>query len=128
DVIMTPTTYVYFDYVQGDPATEPLNIGGYLPLDAVYSFDPVPKELTPDEAKYILGGQGNVWTEYMADPAKVEYMAFPRALALSEDLWSTPENKNFADFSKRLSANLEHLDKQNVSYRIPEPTGLKNTV
>ncbi len=128
DVIMTPTDYCYFDYGQGDPATEPINIGGYLPLEKVYGYDPVPKDLTPDEVKYIIGGQGNVWTEYLPTPASVEYMAFPRMIALSEVLWSTPENKNFADFSKRLSANLPRLDKQNVHYRIPEPRGLKNVV
>ncbi len=128
DVIMTPTDYCYFDYGQGDPATEPINIGGYLTLDKIYSYDPVPKELTADEAKYVLGAQGNVWTEYMQTPEKVEYMAFPRVLALSEVLWSTPENKNFADFSKRLAAQFPRLDKQQVNYRIPEPTGLVNTV
>lgn len=128
DVIMTPTDYAYLDYGQGDPATEPLNIGGYLPLEKVYSFDPVPKELTPDEAKYIIGGQGNIWTEYLPTPASVEYMAFPRMLAIAEDVWSTPENKNFADFSKKLSANFARLDKQNVNYRIPEPIGLENRV
>src|SRR6185369_560074 len=126
DVIMTPTDYAYFDYGQGDPAYEPVNIGNYLTLEKVYSFDPVPKELTPEEAKFIIGGQGNVWTEYMATPEKVEYMTFPRMLALAEDVWSTPENKNFADFSKRLAAQFPLLDKQNVNYRIPEPTGLRN--
>ena len=128
DVIMTPTDFVYFDYGQGDPAYEPLNIGGYLPLEKVYSFDPVPKELSPDEAKYIIGGQGNIWTEYIATPEKAEYMAFPRAIALSEVLWSQPEDKNFEDFSRRLAAHLPRLDKQNVNYRIPEPVGLKNMV
>ncbi len=128
DVIMTPTDYCYFDYGQGDPANEPLNIGGYLPLEKVYSYDPVPKELTADEQKYILGAQANIWTEYLPTPASVEYMAFPRMLALAEVAWSTPENKNFADFSKRLSANFAYLDKQNVNYRIPEPVGLKNAV
>ena len=67
DVIMTPTDFAYFDFGQGDPAYEPINIGNYLTLEKVYSFDPVPKELSPDEAKYIIGGQGNVWTEYIAD-------------------------------------------------------------
>ena len=126
DVIMTPTDYVYFDYGQGDPAYEPINIGNYLTLEKVYGFNPVPKELTSDEAKYIIGGQGNVWTEYMQTPEKVEYMAFPRMLALAESLWSTPENKNYGDFSKRLGAHFPRLDKQNVNYRIPEPIGLEN--
>lgn len=126
NVIMTPTDFAYLDYGQGDSKTEPIHIGGYVPLQKVYSFEPVPKELTEEEAKYILGGQGNVWTEYMQTPDKVEYMVFPRILALSEVLWSAPENKNFDDFQKRLSYQFARLDKQNVSYRIPEPLGLQN--
>jgi hexosaminidase len=128
DVIMTPTDFCYFDYGQGDPAYEPLNIGGYLPLEKVYSFEPVPKELTAEEAKYIIGGQANIWTEYLKTPSAVEYMAFPRMLALSEALWSRPEDKNYSDFLQRLSAHLPRLDKQNVNYRIPEPTGLQNRI
>ncbi len=128
DVIMTPTDYVYFDYGQGDPAYEPLNIGSYVPLEKVYSFEPVPKELTADEAKYIIGGQANIWTEYLKTPAAVEYMAFPRMLALSEVLWSKPEDKNYTDFLSRLNAQLPRLDAQNVNYRIPEPSGLANVI
>ncbi len=128
DVIMTPADFVYFDYGQGDPANEPLNIGSYVPLEKVYSFDPVPAELTADEAKYIIGGQANIWTEYMKTPSHVEYMAFPRMLALSEVLWSRPEDKNFLDFGWRLAKHLPRLDKQQVNYRIPEPLGLRNTV
>jgi hexosaminidase len=128
DVIMTPTDFCYFDYGQGDPATEPINIGGYLPLEKVYSFDPVPRELSADEAKYIIGGQANVWTEYLKTPAAVEYMAFPRMLALAEAVWSRPEDKNYADFLRRLSPQFARLDKQDVNYRIPEPLGLSNNV
>jgi hexosaminidase len=128
DVIMTPTDFVYFDYGQGDPAYEPLNIGSYLTTEKVYSFDPVPKELSADEAKYIIGGQGNVWTEYMKTPENVEYMAFPRMLALSEVLWSKAADKNFLDFGWRLMKQLPRLDKQQVNYRIPEPIGLRNMV
>lgn len=128
DVIMTPTDSVYFDFGQGDPAYEPINIGNYVTTERVYNFDPIPKELNADEAKYILGGQANVWTEYMQTPEKVEYMAFPRMLALSEALWSKAEDKNFADFSKRLAAQFPRLDERQVNYRIPEPAGLKNAV
>src|SRR5262249_1377137 len=128
DVIMTPTDFAYFDYGQGDPAYEPINIGNYLTLEKVYSFDPVPKELSADETKYVIGGQGNVWTEYMATPEKVEYMVFPRVLALAEDVWTAPENKNYGDFVRRLSWQFARLDKQNVDYRIPEPLGLRNIV
>ena len=128
DVIMTPTDYVYFDYGQGDPAYEPLNIGSYVPLQKVYSFDPVPQELTAEEAKYIIGGQANIWTEYIKTPAHVEYMAFPRMLALSEVVWSRPEDKNYEDFLRRLYAHMPRLDAQNVNYRIPEPAGLRNVL
>jgi hexosaminidase len=128
DVIMTPTDYVYLDYGQGDPAYEPLNIGSYVPLAKVYSFEPVPPELSADEAKYIIGAQANLWTEYIPEPSQAEYMYFPRMLALAEVVWSPKEGKDFADFQKRLQANLPRLDKQNVNYRIPEPEGLQNVL
>ncbi len=102
DVIMTPTTYCYFDYAQNKPE-DSLTIGGYLPLKTVYNYEPLPKELSADEAKYIMGGQGNVWTEYMSNPKKVEYMIFPRMSALSEVLWSPKENKNWNNFSAGLT-------------------------
>ena len=128
NVIMTPTDFMYFDYAQGNPNTEPLNIGGFVPLEKVYSYNPIPKELSADEAKYILGAQANIWTEYLEKPENVEYMAFPRMLALSEVNWSPLESKNFADFQKRLTNQFSRLDKQNVNYRIPEPKGLQNIV
>lgn len=126
NVIMTPTDFMYFDYSQGNPLTEPLNIGGFVPLEKVYSYNPIPKELTAEQAKYILGAQANIWTEYLEKPENVEYMAFPRMLALSEVVWSPLESKNYADFQNRLVKQLPRLDKQNVNYRIPEPTGLQN--
>jgi len=128
DVIMTPTDFAYLDYGQGDPAYELLNIGGYLPLEKVYQFDPVPKELTAEQARYVIGGQANIWTEYIETGDKVEYMAFPRMLAIAESVWSRPEDKNFADFKRRLYAHMPMLDRQNVNYRIPEPEGLQNIV
>src|SRR5690606_37825917 len=109
----TPTDYVYLDYGQGDPAYEPLNIGGYVPLEKTYSMDPVPPELTAEEAKYVIGAQANIWTEYLETPAAVEYMAFPRMLALAEVAWSSKENKNFDDFKRRVNAVLPRLDAQN---------------
>jgi hexosaminidase len=124
DVIMSPTDYSYFDYAQSKDLTkEPVGQSAFLPLEKVYSFDPLPKELNADEAKFILGGQGNVWTEYMKTPAAIEYMVFPRMLALAEALWSTPANKDYADFRRRLAAHLVRLDKQNVKYRTPDPIG-----
>ncbi len=124
EVVMTPTDCCYFDYGQGDPHREPLNIGGFLPLDTVYGYDPVPTGLQPEEAKYILGAQGSVWTEYLETPESVEYMTFPRMLALAEVVWSPVERKDYGDFLWRLQYQLGRLDRQGVSYRIPEPRGL----
>jgi hexosaminidase len=128
DVIMTPNDYLYFDYGQGDPRAEPLNIGNYVTLEKVYSYNPQSKELTDDEKKYVLGAQANVWTEYIATPEKVEYMVLPRMLALAEVVWSPLESKNYADFQARLAAHFPRLDKQNVNYRIPAPEGLENRI
>lgn len=101
DVIMTPGTYVYFDHSQ-TKNEDSVTIGGYLPLEKVYNYEPVPKELTEEEAKYVLGAQGNVWTEYMGNTNKLEYMIFPRMSALSEVLWSPKENRNWKEFSDKL--------------------------
>jgi hexosaminidase len=125
---MTPTEYAYLNFGQGDPAYEPISFPEFISLEHVYSFDPVPKELTPEEAKYVIGGQGNLWTEYIASPDAAEYQLFPRMLAIAEDVWTRPENKNYADFLRRLSAQYPRLDKENVNYRIPEPEGLRNIV
>ncbi len=128
DVIMTPNTYLYLDYGQGDPKYEPLNIGGFISLEKVYSYNPIPKELTEDEAKYILGAQANIWSEYLEKPANIEYMAFPRMIALSEVNWSPLESKNYDNFLQRLKYHYHRLDKQNVNYRIPPPEGLQNVL
>ncbi len=128
DVIMTPTDFLYFDYGQGETKYEPINIGNHVPLKRVYSFEPVPKELTADEAKYIIGAQANLWTEYIKTPAKVEYMVFPRMLALAEVVWTPAEKKDYDDFERRVLSHLHRLDRQNVEYRIPEPKGLRNIV
>ena len=101
DVIMTPTTYCYFDYSQ-TKNDDSLTIGGFLPLDKVYNYEPVPKELNDSEALYILGGQANVWTEYMANPQKVEYMIFPRMSALSQVLWSPKDSRDLDRFRSEL--------------------------
>jgi hexosaminidase len=115
DVIMTPTTYVYLDYAQ-TKKEDSLVIGGFLPLEKVYSYDPIPKELTAAEAKHILGAQGNVWTEYMGNPRKVEYMLFPRATALSEVLWSPLSVKNYEDFKKRLLVQFKRFDLLGINH------------
>jgi hexosaminidase len=116
DVIMTPNTFFYLDYYQADPKTEPLAIGGLLPIEKVYSFEPVPEELSPENAKHILGGQGNVWTEYMSSFKQVEYMTFPRITAVSEVVWSKPEHKDFADFSKRVLNHTSIFEILDINY------------
>ncbi|MDH3459123.1 MAG: family 20 glycosylhydrolase, partial [Gemmatimonadota bacterium] len=125
DVIMTPYSHVYFDYYQGDPAFEPLAIGGYTPLEKVYAFEPVPQELTAAEARHVLGAQGNVWTEYMKTPGQVEYMAVPRMLALSEVVWSPPSARDWSGFSRRLAGQFARLDRLGINYRIPHVSGLE---
>ncbi|MEP7232036.1 MAG: family 20 glycosylhydrolase [Ginsengibacter sp.] len=101
DVIMTPGSYVYLDHSQSKNE-DSVTIGGYLPLSVVYSYDPVPKELTEEEAKYILGAQANVWTEYINNIPKLEYMIFPRMTALSEVVWTPKDKKDWAGFTSRL--------------------------
>ena len=116
DVILTPGSHCYFDHYQSENENEPLAIGGFLPLEKVYHFNPIPEELTDKEATYVLGAQGNVWTEYMKTEKQVEYMAFPRAVALSEVLWSSPEHKNYQDFIHRLEQYQKRLDQLEVNY------------
>jgi hexosaminidase len=115
DVIMTPGKYVYFDHAQ-IKNEDSVTIGGYLPIDTVYNYEPVPKELKADEAKYVLGGQGNVWTEYIGNESKLEYMIFPRMSALSEVLWSPKELRDLNDFDKRLPAMIKRYDLWGTNY------------
>ncbi|XOV68653.1 MAG: family 20 glycosylhydrolase [Fluviicola sp.] len=102
-VVMSPTSYCYFDYYQSSHASEPLAIGGFLPLEKVYQFNPVPEGLTEQEAKHILGGQANVWTEYIPSYDHVEYMVYPRALALMQGLWCQKK----PDYSEFLEVYLD---------------------
>ncbi|NNL16723.1 MAG: beta-N-acetylhexosaminidase [Flavobacteriaceae bacterium] len=116
NVIMTPTSYCYFDYYQSKDENEPLAIGGYLPLEKVYIFNPIPEELTKEESKYVLGAQGNVWTEYMASEKQVEYMVFPRILAMSEVVWSKTNTKDYQNFLERLKNFNSRLDALKINY------------
>jgi hexosaminidase len=120
DVVMAPTTYTYLDYYQSATRdSEPLAIGGLLPLDSVYGFEPIPADLEPQYAKHVLGAQGQLWTEYMPTSHQVEYMAFPRMTALAEVAWTPKERKDFADFRRRLEVHLRRLDGIGVNYRKP---------
>jgi hexosaminidase len=116
NVILTPGSHCYFDHYQSTNSSEPLAIGGFLPLDKVYSFNPIPEELTEEESEYVLGAQGNIWTEYIPTEAQVEYMAFPRILAMSEVVWSNPENKNYDDFVSRVENFNRRLDILDINY------------
>jgi hexosaminidase len=130
DVVMAPTTNLYIDYGQNpQPHSpyEPLMIGGYIPLDKIYNYNPLPGELTPDEQKHILGPQANMWTEYITTPQKVEYMLFPRLLAISEVGWTPAASKSYAAFVPRMSQHFARLDAKKVNYRVPEPLGLDST-
>ncbi len=117
DVIMTPGDYCYFDrYQSQDKTQEPLAIGGYLPLEKVYEFDPTPAGLTAAEAKHILGGQANLWREYIPNDTHVEYMLFPRLAALSEAVWTPKANKDYKEFRSRLTGILKHYDSMQLGY------------
>ena len=115
DVIMTPGSHCYLDHSQSQNE-DSITIGGYLPLETVYSYEPVPAVLSAGEAKHILGAQGNMWTEYMKNPSKVEYMLFPRMMALSEVLWSPKEKRSWNDFERRLPVLFERLDQGGTNY------------
>ncbi|MET0759960.1 MAG: glycoside hydrolase family 20 protein, partial [Flavobacterium sp.] len=115
-VVMTPSSHCYFDHFQGEPKYEPIAIGGFSPIEKVYSYDPTPAELSPEEAKYILGAQGNVWTEYINNPENVEYMTMPRMAALAEVVWGTSNPNNYKDFRSRLIEHFTLLDKIGVNY------------
>ncbi|MFM2206587.1 MAG: hypothetical protein RL213_562 [Bacteroidota bacterium] len=116
DVVMTPTSYCYFDYYQSRNPGEPLAIGGFLPLDKVYRFEPIPDVLTPEEGKHILGLQANLWTEYIPDESKVEYMLLPRMCALSEVAWSEKTDRDYDGFVTRLVSHFKLLDFLGANY------------
>ncbi len=118
DVVMSPTTHCYFDYYQAeDQASEPSAIGGFLPLERVYSLNPIPADIAPDKAHHVLGAQGNLWTEYIPTEAQADYMTYPRATALAEVAWSEPAGRDYADFLARLATHLGRLDRLGVKYR-----------
>jgi hexosaminidase len=114
---MTPGHSCYFDHYQTeDKENEPLAIGGKTTVADVYAYEPTPKELTEEESKYILGAQGNVWTEYMKTSDYVEYMILPRMAALSEIVWSPKESKNWDDFKSRLTKLKDRYDVMGLNY------------
>lgn len=126
DVIMSPGGPVglYFDHAQSDSKDEPTNIGGLAPYSLAYNYDPVPKELSTEQQKHIIGVQANVWAEYLPTSSKVEYFILPRILALSETAWSQTSRKDFKNFSEeRLPVHFLKLDKSSTNYWVPTPLG-----
>jgi hexosaminidase len=121
DVVMSPTSHCYFDYAQARGPAEPECIGGLIPLEKVYEFDPVPPTLAEDRRRHILGAQGNLWGEYMWTPQDVEYFAFPRAVALAEVVWSPAQSRNLDDFLGRLRRHFNRLDQLGVNHRKLDP-------
>lgn len=118
DVVMAPNSHTYFDHLQSrDRKKEPLSIGGFLPLDTVYAFEPIPSALSPAEAKHVLGAQAQLWTEYLPDPKAVEYMMFPRMAALAEAVWTPAPQRNYNDFLARLQIHLSRLQALDVKFR-----------
>jgi hexosaminidase len=116
DAIMTPVSHCYFNYYQSNPDSEPLAIGGYVTVQKIYEYDPIPTELTVEEGKHILGTQANLWSEYISNDAQMLYMAYPRACALAEVAWSQPKNRSFDEFAKRLKNHFSRLDALGVNY------------
>jgi len=114
--VMSPAKFCNFDQYQTNPKGEPLAVGGLLTLEQVYNFEPVPEDLSRQEARYIIGAQANVWTQYMKTPEYVEYMIFPRVAALSEVLWSTKESRNYPWFKKRMLEQVKRYDAEGIRY------------
>ncbi|POX48835.1 beta-N-acetylhexosaminidase [Streptomyces sp. Ru72] len=122
DVVMCPEQQVYLDHRQDGGADEPVPIGYVRTLEDVYRFEPIPPQLTPEEARHVLGTQANVWTEVTEDQGRVDYQAFPRLAAFAEVAWSAlpgPAERDFADFERRMAAHYRRLDALGVAYRPP---------
>ena len=129
DVVMAPMSHLYFDFLQGPRPLEPLAIGwGYNPTERIYGYDPTPAELTTDQRKHIIGVEGPIWTEHMDTYRKVEYMLYPRLMALAEIAWTPLNRKDSVDFfESRLPHHLAALDRSEVIYRVPGPIGVADT-
>jgi hexosaminidase len=116
EVKVSPNSYCYLEYYQADPKTQPLAIGGFVPLWKVYSYNPMPASLTAHEAEHILGVQGNIWTEYIKTSDQVEYMAYPRGAAVAEIGWSPQSLRNYPDFKQRITQQLKRYDGMGWNY------------
>ena len=117
DVVMAPTSHTYFDYYQGPSDKEPLAIGGDLPLEKVYGFEPIPQDIAPEKTGHVLGVQGQLWGEFISTTRHLEYMAYPRAAALAEIGWSPKTAKDYENFLARLARHLNRFDVAGINYR-----------
>jgi hexosaminidase len=115
-VVLSPTSNCYFDYPQSFPSNKTKATGSYLPIEKVYSFNPMPAQLSPEYAAHVLGAQGNLWTEHIENALRLDYMAFPRACALAEVVWSPADHRTWDDFHRRLTQQLKLLDALHVNY------------
>ena len=121
DVIMTPGAWMYLDKYQGDSKNLPVTIGGFLDLEKVYGYEPVPEKIAEDKKHHILGAQANVWTEYKYNGNGMEYDIYPRIIALAELNWTPKDKKNYKDFERRIDNQRVRLDMHNINYYIPLP-------
>ncbi|PXX47031.1 beta-N-acetylhexosaminidase [Undibacterium pigrum] len=128
DVIMSPTSHCYFDAGQGPKEQESWELSGELGIEKVYAYNPIPAILNSEEQRHIKGLQANIWTEYLSKPEMIEYMTFPRLLAMSEVAWTAQQGKEYASFTKRLGAHYPRLQQAGLAYRIPRPTGLPEQI
>lgn len=116
DVVMTPGSHMYLDHYQGNPDTEPVAFGGFTPLSKVYEFDPIVDSMSVEQKNHILGGQANMWSEFIPNPSHSEYMMFPRLAAVAEVLWTPEDKKDWEDFSERLRPLLKRFDYMDINY------------
>jgi len=116
EVVMSPNSHLYFDHYQGSPTLEPPAIGGFTTLEKVYSYEPLPAELSKDEAKYVKGAQANLWTEYIPTYQKVEYMIMPRMAALAEVVWTQPQLKDWSNFAYRMNKEYQRYEAKGINY------------
>ncbi|NER12839.1 family 20 glycosylhydrolase [Leptobacterium flavescens] len=123
DVVMNPSEYTYLNFYQGDHKVEPMAFGGYISLEDIYNYDPVPSEISKDKRKHILGSQASVWTEYAPEASIIEYQLYPRLMAMAELTWTQKGKKDYPDFLKRLSSQYLRLEEHQINYHIPIPEG-----
>lgn len=118
---MAPHQHTYLDYYQGPPENEPLAIGGLITLEHIYRYEPIPPALSDAEAEHVLGAQAQLWSEYIPNFQHLQYMAYPRACAFAEVVWCQPDQRDDADFSRRLRFHTRRLDTLGINYRPLDP-------